>query len=128
MKLESQEGLEKHLTGKQYLEVLMPQAYSASRNLKTVTQTGNPSRFSQDPQMFKLSTFSYNSASQPFALNVRVWSSRVRIPALKSAIVTVVVYDFPQSFLQISAVTGPQNYLLLHLSYSTFVISYHFIL
>jgi hypothetical protein len=95
LKLESQEGLETHLKGKQYLEVLMPQTYSASRNLKTITQTGNPSRYSQGPQMLKLCTFSYNGASQPFPLNVRAWRSRVRIPALKSAIVTVVVYDFP---------------------------------
>jgi hypothetical protein len=69
MKLESQEGLETHLTGKQYLEVLMPQAYSTSRNLKTVKQTGNPSRFSKDPQMLKLCTSSYNSTFQPLPLN-----------------------------------------------------------
>jgi hypothetical protein len=99
--------LEKHLRGKQYLEVLMLQAYSASRNLETVTQSGNPSRYSQEPQMLKRSTFSYNSASQPFALNVRVWRSRVRILALKSAIENAVVYDFPQSFQQTTAGTGP---------------------
>ena len=94
MKLESQEGLETHLTGKQYLEVLVPQAYSTSRNLKTVTQTGNPSRFSKHPQMLKLCTSSYNSAFQPLPMNDRAWRSRVRIPALKSAIMTVVCKVF----------------------------------
>ena len=91
MKLESQEGLETHLTRKKYLEVLVPQDYSASRNLKTVTQTGNPSRFSKDPQMLKLCTPSFNSDFQPLPPNDRAWRSTVRIPVLKSAIMTVVL-------------------------------------
>jgi hypothetical protein len=66
----------------------MPQAYSTSRNLKTVTQTGNPSRFSEHPQMLKLCTSSYNSAFQPLPMNDRAWRSRVRILALKSAVMT----------------------------------------
>jgi len=109
MKLESKEGLETHLTGKQYLEVLVPQAYSASRNLKTVTQTGNPSRFSRDQQMLKLCTSSYNSAFQPLPLNDKAWRSTVIIPALKSAIMTVVLYGFPKSFQQTTVGTGTSD-------------------
>jgi hypothetical protein len=109
MKLESKEGLEIHLTGKQYLEVLVPQVYSTSRNLKTVTRTGNPSRFSKDQQMLKLCTSSYNSAFQSLPLNDKAWRSTVRIPALKSSTMTVVLSGFPQSFQQTTVGTGPSD-------------------
>jgi hypothetical protein len=56
--------------------------------------------------MLKLCTSSYNSASQPFTLNVIAWRFRVRLPALKSAIMTVVLYGFPQSFQWTIVVIG----------------------